>query len=152
MPEEFVLHEDPQRPGTFVNPKGVRLNRNDYVTSTWSPDKHTMTLTVYREGEEHPDTSVPFGNWVQMREAFAPDPKPVTFTHTFQSDHDISMREGDSFDYDLPDPEEQDERRRLSWFLYDLDWDLGQRADVQDYLKERLDALGGPMTMEEMEQ
>lgn len=42
-----------------------------------------------------------------------------------------------------------EERRRLTWFLHDLDWDLGQRADVQEYLTERLEALGGPVSLKE---
>lgn len=40
-----------------------------------------------------------------------------------------------------------DERRELTRYLYDLDWDDGQTAEVQDYLRERLDALGGPVTI-----
>lgn len=42
-----------------------------------------------------------------------------------------------------------EERCELTRFLYDPDWDMGDRANVQDYLKRRLDALGGETTIEE---
>lgn len=45
------------------------------------------------------------------------------------------------------DPDE--ERRQLTWFLHDRDWDMGDRGSVQDYLEQRLTALGGPVSLTE---
>lgn len=49
-----------------------------------------------------------------------------------------------------PSPAESHEQRvervRLTRILHDLDWDLSQRAEAQDYLIERLQTLGGPVS------
>lgn len=42
-----------------------------------------------------------------------------------------------------------EQRVALTRMLYDKDWDLGQRADVQDWMEDLLATLGGPVTPEE---
>jgi hypothetical protein len=54
MPERYVMKEDPERPGTFVQTTEILLYQGDRITYQLRDGDSVMIVNVYRDGEDAP--------------------------------------------------------------------------------------------------